>query len=314
VPNRPWRRYRTSQPGATALKGVGAIPSAASPSVAAPGQIVVLERKPFLPRKGASRQEAEHRQQAAGHVRQLHRPWLTPGRLGDRRDQVAHRQNVRSAEFRHVPRKRRGIGQDLDDRGGDIGDIDRLAAPARPHHGHHRQGRDHSGEHVDEAAFAAEQDRGTNDDCLGKSVTYRILACRLGAAIFGRGLAVGPCRGDMDEAADPGRSSDPGRIGRPDNMQSAIVAAAHPNEIHHRVGAFECAREGLGLADVSRHELGLAEPAQGFEKKGLAGIALRNADTRAGREQFLRDIAAEKSATTNQRYQPVPHARLPCLS
>ena len=71
--------------------------------------------------------------------------------------------------------------------------------------------------------------------------------------------------------------------------------------IHHR------ALYAGGLADVGCHQLHLAQIAQRLDMIGAIGVTARNTQPRALMKQRLRDVAAQKSAATKNRYQLALH-------
>ena len=97
-------------------------------------------------------------------------------------------------------------------------------------------------------------------------------------------------------------------------MHRVEITLEQTHQVNHRIRALDGARNRIGLAHIDRDELRLAEAAERLEEQRLARIALGDSHPRAGRKQFLRDVATEKSSAADQRNQPVLHACVPCLS
>ncbi len=140
-PKRPWRRKRTSQPGATAASGVGAMPNAPNPPAPAGHDIVALEHQPLVPsdrRAGQQAEQATRPPSASGKLDEMRR--RARSRRAIQRMELAHRQHVGAAQLIGVAAMRGGIGQRPHHRLRDIGDIDRLELRARAaQHRHDRR-------------------------------------------------------------------------------------------------------------------------------------------------------------------------------
>jgi hypothetical protein len=86
-------------------------------------------------------------------------------------------------------------------------------------------------------------------------------------------------------------------------VQLLEVAGEHADEVDDGVGTLHRATGGRRIGDARRHELGLAQSAERLQIIGVRRIALGDPHARAGLHQFLRDIAAKKAATAEQRHQ-----------
>ena len=89
------------------------------------------------------------------------------------------------------------------------------------------------------------------------------------------------------------------------DMDRLELALEDADEVDHRVAALDRAPHLIGVAYVGGDELGLAEPAQRLEEIGLARVALRDSDARAGLVERLGDIAADETAAAEKCDQPV---------
>ncbi len=90
-------------------------------------------------------------------------------------------------------------------------------------------------------------------------------------------------------------------------MHLVEIALEDTDEIHDRIRPGNRARDGVGPGQVGGDELRLAKAALRAQVQCLARIALRDADAGTRLEQFLHDIAADKTAAAEQRHQLVLH-------
>src|SRR6185436_18172233 len=89
------------------------------------------------------------------------------------------------------------------------------------------------------------------------------------------------------------------------DMDPVEIALEDAHQIDHPVGAVGDGGERRWVAEIGADELGLAEPAQRLQEISATGLALGDADAKAGAEQRLGDVAADKAAAAEQGDEPL---------
>ncbi len=218
-------------------------------------------------------------------------------------NQLAHRQHFRATELEAAAGIGLGIERCVGDRLGDVGDEHRLEACARADDRHCRRRLDHAGEAIHEGVLRAEHDRRADDRRLREGRAHRGFALALGAGIVDRRCRIGADRRDMHQRPGARRGGGLGDVARALDMDKVHLAGEDADQIDHRVTAGDSAADGIGLGDVGRDKLGLAEAAQWLHKKGALGVAPDDPHPHAALQQRLRDIAPQEPATAEQRHQ-----------
>ena len=117
----------------------------------------------------------------------------------------------------------------------------------------------------------------------------------------------------MDQRGDAGGGRRLGDIGGALMLDRVEIAAEDADQVDDDVAAVQGAGDGVGLADIGRDELGLAQIAERLHLDRIGEVALGDAHARAACHQRLGDLAPEKAAAAEDGYQIVLHHARPML-